>query len=162
MGAFRPAGRRFRCIELSLEYELVLPKSSNSRPHGLSVTIWSGLRTRVRFRVPPPLTKDKPVSLGSFSGVTGFLFPLVSKGFAPVSHLSKAPLRTIDSPHLPAILSLFAPRFSVFSGPSPKLVLKATSLIDMGFRNIAVLGGCLRSSFDAPTGRIFRNSLPRR
>jgi len=26
---------------------------------------------------PPPFRKDKPVSLGSFSGVTGFLFPLV-------------------------------------------------------------------------------------
>ena len=55
----------------------------------------------------PPFRKDKPVSLGAFSGVTGFLFPLVSKGFAPVSHLSKSPLRTIDSPHLPAFLSLF-------------------------------------------------------
>jgi len=33
--------------------------------------------------------------------VTGFLFSFVSKGFAPVSHPSKTPLRTIDSPHLP-------------------------------------------------------------
>ncbi|HOD64767.1 MAG TPA: hypothetical protein PKO04_10935, partial [Smithellaceae bacterium] len=66
-------------------------------------------QTGVRFPVGPPFRKDKPVSLGSFSGVTGFLFPLVSKGFAPVSHLSKAPLRTIDSPHLPAFLSLFGP-----------------------------------------------------
>jgi hypothetical protein len=62
-----------------------------------------------RSSFPPPFRKDKPVSLGSFSGVTGFLFPLVSKGFAPVSHLSKAPLRTIDSPHPPAFLSLFGP-----------------------------------------------------
>jgi hypothetical protein len=58
---------------------------------------------------PAPFRKDNPVSLGSFSGVTGFLFSLVSKWFAPVSHLSKAPLRTIDSPHLPAFLSLFGP-----------------------------------------------------
>jgi len=67
------------------------------------------LRTRVQFPPPPPFKKDKPVSLGSFSGVTGFLFLLVYKGFAPVSHLSKAPLRTIDSPHPPAFFSLFGP-----------------------------------------------------
>ena len=69
------------------------------------ILVW----TRVRLPPPPPFRKDKPVSLESFSGVTGFLFPLVSKGFAPVSHLSKTPLRTIDSPHLPAFLSLFGP-----------------------------------------------------
>jgi hypothetical protein len=62
-----------------------------------------------RSSFPPPFKKDKPVSLGSFSGVTGFLFLLVYKGFAPVSHLSKAPLRTIDSPHPPAFFSLFGP-----------------------------------------------------
>ncbi|MGC8730848.1 MAG: hypothetical protein ACP5RC_01125, partial [Halothiobacillaceae bacterium] len=65
--------------------------------------------TRVQVPPSPPFRKDKPVSLGSFSGVTGFLFSLVSKGFAPVSHLSKSPLRTIDSPHPPAVLSLFGP-----------------------------------------------------
>ncbi len=65
--------------------------------------------TRVRFPPPPPFRKDKPVSLGSFSGVTVFLFPLVSKGVAPVLHHSKAPLRTADSPHSPAFLSLFGP-----------------------------------------------------
>ena len=79
----------------------------------------SPIETAWRWTPPPPFTKDKPVSLGSNSLVTGFLFPLVSKGFAPVSHLSKAPLCTIDSPHPPAFLSLFGPWFSVFSGPSP-------------------------------------------
>jgi hypothetical protein len=39
--------------------------------------------------------------------MTGFLFSLVSKGVAPVSHLSEAPLRSIDSSHHPAFLSLF-------------------------------------------------------
>ncbi|UEC00060.1 hypothetical protein [Burkholderia vietnamiensis] len=29
-------------------------KSSNPRPQGERVTIWLGLRTRVRFRIPPP------------------------------------------------------------------------------------------------------------
>src|SRR6218665_4218557 len=40
-------------------------KSSNPRPQGQGVTIWLGERTRVRFRVPPPLFK-KPTTLGWF------------------------------------------------------------------------------------------------
>lgn len=32
-----------------------LAKSSNTRPQGQGVTIWFGLRTRVRFRVTPPI-----------------------------------------------------------------------------------------------------------
>ena len=34
-------------------------KSLNPRPQGQGVTIWLGLRTRVRFRIPPPFTKTK-------------------------------------------------------------------------------------------------------
>ena len=81
-----------------------------------------GFRTRVRLPPPPPFEKRQPVSPGSFSGTTGFLFPLVFKGFAPVSHLSRPVLHPPDSPSFPAFHSLFAPRFSVFSGRSPKLV----------------------------------------
>lgn len=29
-------------------------KSLNPRPQGQGITIWLGLQTRVRFRVPPP------------------------------------------------------------------------------------------------------------
>ena len=35
---------------------------------------------------PPPFEKSGPVSPGLFSGTTGFLFPLVFKGFAVFSH----------------------------------------------------------------------------
>jgi len=73
----------------------------------VSAFIIKELRGRSAF--PPPLTKDKPVSLESFSGVTGFLFPLVSKGFAPVSHLSRTSLQPPDSLHSPHVLSLFDP-----------------------------------------------------
>ena len=79
-------------------------------------------RTRVRFPPPPPFKNRQPVSPGSFSGTTGFLFPLVFKGVAPVLHLSGPVLHPPDSPSCSAFHSLFAPRFSVFSGRSPKLV----------------------------------------
>ena len=42
-------------------------KSLNPRPQGQGVTIWLGLRTRVRFRVPPPIMKPQPFSVGVFS-----------------------------------------------------------------------------------------------
>ena len=33
----------------------LVAKSSNPRPQGQGITIWFGLRTRVRFRAPPPI-----------------------------------------------------------------------------------------------------------
>jgi hypothetical protein len=56
-----------------------MAKSSNPRPQGRGVTIWIGLRTRVRFRVPPPLSK-KPTTLGWFFFAR---FPQCWRGFGP-------------------------------------------------------------------------------
>ena len=56
-----------------------------------------------RSAFPPPFRKDKPVSLGSFSGVTGFLFALIFKAFGVFN---------IFQNHSPVT------RFSLFSSPS--------------------------------------------
>jgi hypothetical protein len=83
-----------------------------------------------RSAFPPPITKDNPVSLGSFSGVMGFLFSIVFKGFtlrhpwlrglrptllAPSRRILRLGLRPfhIFPKHLstPSILPIFQPFF---------------------------------------------------
>ena len=51
-----------------------------------------------RRRALHHFVKRQPVSPRGFSGITGFLFPLVFKGIAPVSHLSRPVLHPPDSP----------------------------------------------------------------
>ncbi len=80
------------------------------------------LRTRVRIPPPPPFEKRQTVSPANFSETAGFLFPIVFKGFAPVSHLPKPVLQPPDSPSFLSLNSLFAHRFSGIKGRSPKLV----------------------------------------
>ena len=60
------------------------PKSSNPRPQGQGVTIWLGLRTRVRFRVPP--SRDKWPKRWTLGQNKGHLFRLPN-GIAPFSIL---------------------------------------------------------------------------
>ena len=86
-------------------------------------------RTRVRLPPPPPFEKRQPVSPQVFSGTTClptgrrvFYFPLFSKGLRPFYIFSGPVLHPPDSPSFLSLNSLFAPRFSVFSGRSPKLV----------------------------------------
>jgi len=71
---------------------------------------------------PPPFGKRQPVSPGPISGATGFLFPLVFKGFGRFSYRRPTPLHPPHFHHSPAFHSLFDPGFSVFSGRSLKLV----------------------------------------
>ena len=53
-------------ISHALAANLDMAKSSNPRPQGQGVTIWLGLRTRVRFRVPPPILKPQLITVGAF------------------------------------------------------------------------------------------------
>jgi len=71
---------------------------------------------------PPPFEKRRPVSPGSHSRATGFLFSLVFKGFGRFSHRRQTPLHPPHFHHSPAFHSLFDPGFSVFSGRGQKLV----------------------------------------
>ena len=59
-------------------------KSLNPRPQGQGVTIWLGLRTRVRFRVPPPYTRARIVS-GPF-----FLLEIPAPRGVPANGLADA------------------------------------------------------------------------
>jgi len=44
-----------------------MTKSSDRCPQSRCIAIWLGLRTRVQFRVPPPLLKPQLLSVGTFS-----------------------------------------------------------------------------------------------
>ena len=112
------------------------------------------MRTRVRLPPPPPFENRQPVSPQVFSGTTGFLFPLEFNEFAPVSHLSKPVLPPPHFHHSPAFHSLFAPRFSVFSGRSPKLVRWDNSCYIKGGESIDQFGSYGNTDCDISRSRI--------
>ena len=103
-------------------------------------------RTGVRLPPPPPFEKRQPVSPQVFSGTTGFLFPLVFKGVAPVLHLPRPVLHPPDSPSFLSLNSLFAPRFAVPGGEttSPGQPGKAVFPPDSGAQG--AVQPCLRAT----------------
>ena len=87
-----------------LAASLDIAKSANSRPQCQGVTIWLGLRTRVRFRVPPPKFKPQPLSVGVFYCLFAPT-PACSRGFLrSLADFAFATARQVRRP----VLSLLA------------------------------------------------------
>ena len=101
-----------------------VPKSSNLRPQGQSITILSRKRTRVRFRIPPPIPK-----IPTLIGWDFFCpFPQFWRGF-----------RAWPREGRPCEGGVFAPTdaslFSVFSGGHAS-VLEAISFAGAGLEAV--------------------------